>query len=652
MRVRRSPSRRRLRRFLACIVGTFTLALGQPAICASLPGSEGWQPRDVRYPGLIQLEVDATDVERGIFRVSQTIPVARSGRLTLLFPKWVPGNHAATARIERLAGLVIAAGGKQLNWVRDSVDMHAFHVDVPVGVGAVDVNFQFLSGTGGDEGRVVMTPEMMNLQWFHLALYPAGHYARRITFDPRVKLPEGWEFTTQLDVASQSGAAVRFKPVSFEVLMDSPLFAGRHFRRFELGAVHGAPAFMDVVADAPQHLQAPSEAIDAHRRLVAEAGKLFGSPPFRRYNYMVGLTDELGGIGTEHLASSEITRSPRYFSEWQSSASSLFSHEFVHAWNGKARRPLDLWTPDFNLPMHNSMIWLYEGQTQFWSFVLSARSGLMTREQVMDVYARLAANHRQQPGRSWRPLADTGNDLIIMRELIGEPWPSWHREFNDSYTEANLIWLEADGLIRELSREKRSLDDFAHAFFAGGGERPSLYDFHDVVAALNKVQPYDWTGFLNARLHGTAPAVPTEWLRRSGYRLVFTETPTAAYAAHHKKANRLDLRHSLGLVLRADASGQVNEVIWDSPAFNAGLVAGATILAVNGSQYGPEELKAAIRQNLGGGFPIKLLVKNRNRERLVTLDYRGGLLFPRLERIPAMPDRLSPLLKARTKEGR
>lgn len=605
-----------------------------------------WNPRDIAYPGIITLSVDATDIERGIFRVRERIPVQSSDRLTLLFPKWVPGNHAATARIERLAGLVINVGGKRLNWVRDPVDMHAFHVDVPQGVNALEVDFQFLSATSNSPvGRVVMTSEMMNLQWFSLALYPAGYYARQITFDPEVKLPEGWQFTTQMDVASRIGSTIRFKPVSFEMLMDSPLFAGRHFRRFELGTVHGAPAFLDVVADGPQFLEAPAAAIDAHRRLLVEADKLFGPPPFSRYNFMLGLTCEMGGVATEHLASSEITRPPEYFSEQPWGA--LLPHELIHSWNGKARRPADLWSADFNLPMRNSMLWLYEGQTQFWAFVLSARSGLMTREQVMDIFARLAAIHSQQPGRSWRPLADTGNDAIIARELTEEPWPSWHRALNDTYTEADLMWIEADGLIRELSGERRSLDDFARTFFAGGGESASLYDFDDVIAWLNKVQPYDWASFLNAHLRSTAPAAPAEWLRRSGYRLVFTDTPTEAYAAHHKRTNRLDLRNMLGLVLRAGPSGEVKEVIWNSPAFEAGLVAGAAILSVNSSKYDPELLLAAIQKNRGGGSPIKLVVNNRNRERTVTLDYRDGLRFPRLERVSGIPDRLGELLKAR-----
>jgi predicted metalloprotease with PDZ domain len=618
-----------VRRSLIALASSVMLVpLTAPALPATQLESAAWQPRDLPYRGAITLDVNASDVERGIFRVSETITVTRSGRLTLLFPKWVPGNHAPTAQIERLSGLVIRADGRRLRWVRDPVDMHAFHVNVPDGVAALDVRFEFLSAISSADGRVVMTPEMLNLQWFSLVLYPAGHHARQIVVDAKVRVPDGWQLTTQLDVSSRDGATVRFNRVSLETLIDSPIFAGRHFRRFELGGFDEAPAFLDVVADEPRYLEARPEAIDAHRRLVAEASKLFGPPPFRRYTFMLGLTRELGSIGTEHLASSENTRPLEYLSDWQWSA--LLPHELTHAWNGKARRPRDLWSPDFNAPMRNSMLWLYEGQTQFWGFVLAARSSLMTGDQVMDAFARLAAYHTIQPGRRWRPLGDTGNDAIMTRYLVEEPSPSWHRALNDSYTEADLMWLEADGFIRELSGEQRSLDDFARAFFAGGGERASLYDLGDVVAALDRVQRYDWAAFLAARIDSTAPSAPTDWLRRSGYRLIFTDTPTEAFASHERRADRVDLTHSLGLVLRGGTSGEVSQVIWNSPAFAAGIVVGATIRSVNDSAYGPEKLLTAISDNRGGGRPIRLGVIDRGRERVVMIDYRGGLRFPRL----------------------
>lgn len=626
---------------IAIAGGAADATFGSRLAEASLPA-----PRDEPYPGVLELSVDATDVERGIFRVRQSIPVARAGRLTLLYPTWVPGNHAPTARIERLAGPRITVEGERVAWERDAVDMYAFHVDVPRGARTLDVAFEFLSATTSEQGRVAATPSMLNLQWFHLALYPAGRYARQISMRPSVRIPDDWSFTTQLPVAARDGPMLQFADVDLEVLMDSPIFAGRHFRRFELGAVHGAPVSLDVVADRPEFLEATPEAIESHRRLVDQAGRVFGAPPFQDYRFMLALTEEMGSIGTEHLSSTEVTQPPDYLTGSRPSA--LLPHEFVHAWNGKARRPRELWSADFNQPMRNALIWIYEGQTQFWALVLAARCGLMTPEQVLDVYARLAAIHTEQPGRTWRPLADTSNDLIITRELLDQPWPSWRREGGNAYTEATLMWLEADGIIRELSEEQRGLDDFARQFFAGGGQRPSLYDFDDIVAALNRIQPHDWRAFFDQRLNEVAPATPTTWLSRSGHHLAFDAVPTPAFVAHHGRGNRVDLQHSLGLILRAGARGEVLHVIWDGPAFEAGLTPGTMIQEVQGESYSAERLFAAIEVNRGGGNPITLKVEARRRERTVIIDYRGGLRFPRLERTAETVDRLTALLAPRS----
>lgn len=622
---------------LTCVARAGTS--GQPA------SPPDWRPRDVRYPGPISLAVDATDVERGIFRVEEIVPVTNAGSLTLLFPKWVPGNHAPTARIEGLAGLTISADGRRVAWTRDPVDMYAFRVEVPRRTRQLKIVFQYLTPTSAEQGRVVATPALLNLQWFSLTAYPAGYYARGITVQPTVRLPPGWRFTTQLEVARRSADVTAFKPVNLEVLLDSPIFAGAHFRSFDLGRVGNAPAFLDVVADAPGYLEPAPGVIQDHARLVRQAGLVFGTPPFRSYRFMLALTDEMGGIGTEHLGSSENTRPVDYLANWRGGA--LLPHELAHSWNGKARRPADLWSADFNQPMRNSMLWLYEGQTQFWGFVLAARSGLMTREQVLDVFARLAALQQNQPGRAWRPLADTGNDAIVTRYLVEEPWPSWHRSLGDSYFEADLMWLEADGIIRALSGGRRSLDDFARTFFAGGGERPSLYTLRDVIAGLDRLQPYDWTAFLDERLHRVTPHAPSNWLARSGYRLAFADVPTRAFAEHQARTNRVDLRHSIGLVLRSGESGAVNEVMWGGAAFAAGITPGATILTVNGKGFAAERLEAAIQANRAGKSPIQLAIMNRGRERIVVLDYRGGLRYPRLERVAGTVDRLGALLAPR-----
>ena len=301
-------------------------------------------PQDIAFPGVLKLEVDATDTERRIFGVRETIPVAKAGPTTLLFPAWIPGAHAPRGQLEKVAGLVIRAGGKAIPWMRDPVDVFAFHVDVPQGVSALDIEFEYTSPTATDQGRVVMTPEMLNLQWFSVALYPAGYFARRIPIDASVRLPDGWKFGTALEVASTAGGLTRFKQVPFETLIDSPIFAGRYFRQIDLDPTGPAPVRMDIVADRPELLDATPDQIARHRELVQQAYKLFGSHHYDHYDFLVAFTDRMGGIGTEHHRSSEDGTIPGYFTDWATTPASrdLLPHEYTHSWNGKFRRPADL----------------------------------------------------------------------------------------------------------------------------------------------------------------------------------------------------------------------------------------------------------------------------------------------------------------------
>ncbi len=334
-------------------------------------------PKDIPYPGAIRLDVDATDLERHIFKIRETIPVRGGESLALLYPQWLPGNHSPSGRVDKLAGLLIYANGARLEWVRDPVDVFAFHVNVPAGATALEVNFQFASPIDANEGRIVMTPDMLNLQWNAVALYPAGYFARQITLQPSVRLPDGWQFGTALETASSDAGVTSFKPVSLDTLVDSPIFAGRYFKRLDLDPGGVAPVHLDIVADRPDLLEIKPEQLDAHRALVRQAYKLYGSHHYDHYDILLALTDRMGGIGLEHHQSSENGTVPAYFTEWDKNADSrdLLPHEYSHSWNGKFRRPADLWTPNFNVPMRDSLLWVYEGQTQYWGFVLRGPVG-------------------------------------------------------------------------------------------------------------------------------------------------------------------------------------------------------------------------------------------------------------------------------------
>ncbi len=605
-------------------------------------------PQDVAYPGgTITLDVDATDLDHRIFRVHEVVPVAKSGSIVLFFPRWLPGNHGPTGPIDKLGGLVAHAGGQRVEWTRDPVDVYAFHLDVPPGATSLDLDFEFLSPTETREGRVVMTPEMLNLEWNTVALYPAGYFSRRIIFQPNVKLPDGWQFGTALETASQEGPVTHFKPTPFNTLVDSPMFAGRNFLRLDLDPGGPAPVHMDVVADRADELAVTGPELAAHRNLVQQAYKLYGSHHYDHYDFLFSLSDQMSGIGLEHHQSSEDGTTPTYFTEWDKNPASrdLLPHEFTHSWNGKFRRPADLWTPNFNTPMRDSLLWVYEGQTQYWGYVLASRSGLLSRQETLDAIAATAATYDTRIGREWRPLQDTTEDPILAMRRP-QSWRSWQRS-EDYYSEGELIWLDADTLIRELSHDKKSLDDFARAFFGvhNGSYVTDTYTFDDIVTALNAVEPYDWATFLRTRLNGHGPGAPLDGVTRGGYRLVYTDTPSAYMRSGEARRKSEDLTYSIGLSLNHD--GTLTDVQWNGPAYEAGLIPGSQVVAVNGTAYDPEELKAAIAAAKGTNAPIDLLIKNGTRYRTVSIAYHDGLRYPHLERDPSKPDRLGAIIAAK-----
>ncbi len=604
-------------------------------------------PRDTPYPGTIRLSVDATDTDRHIFSVRETIPVRGGDSIVLLYPQWLPGNHSPRGQIDKFAGLTIRSNGARLEWTRDPVDVFAFHINVPVAVSALDIEFQFLSPVDTAEGRVVMTPEMLNLQWNSVVLYPAGYFSRQIPVEPSIRLPGGWQFASALEAASTSGGVTTFKAVSLENLVDSPIFAGRYFKRLDLDPGGPAPVHLNVVADRLSLLEVKPDQLTAHRALVQQAYTLYGSHHYDHYDFLLALTDRMGGIGLEHHQSSENGTDPSYFTEWDKNADTreLLPHEYTHSWNGKFRRPSDLWTANFNVPMRDSLLWVYEGQTQYWGFVLAARSGLLTKQQALDALAATAATYDHRVGREWRPLQDTTNDPIAaMRRPL--PWRSWQRS-EDYYSEGQLLWLDADTLIREQTRGERSLDDFARDFFGinDGSRVPVTFTFEDVVNALNRVQPYDWTKFLRERLDGHGPGAPLDGLVRGGYKLVYTETPSDYFKDSEARRKVTDLSYSLGMVV--DSEAKLTEVMWEGLAYKNGLTVGTQIVAVDGTAYTADRLKDAIRDAPKSRGPMELLVKNGDRYRTVRMDYHDGLRYPHLERVASVPARLDEIFAAR-----
>ncbi|MDQ8030367.1 MAG: hypothetical protein REJ23_16710, partial [Brevundimonas sp.] len=592
--------------------------VGTPALPVALAPIPA--PRDVAYPAPIPIEVDATDIDRRIVSVKQTIPVVAAGPLVLLYPQWIPGNHGPVGPVDDIADLQITANGQPLRWVRNTVSTNAFQVEVPAGVSAVEVSFKWLTPLDGAQGRVVITDEMLNIQWEKALLYPAGYYSRQITFQPTLRLPAGWQYGTALDTRSFENGLATFAPITLEHFADSPLFAGLHYRQIDLDPNGRSPVRLNVVADSADQLAATDAHIAQHRELVQQADRLFGARHFNHYDFLLAVTDRLGGIGLEHQRSSENSVDTKYFTDPTGTLADrdLLGHEYVHSWNGKWRRPADQLTPTLNEPLQNSLLWVYEGQTQYWGLILTARAGLMSKQQALDVFANTAATYADDnPGREWRAMQDTTNDPIIAQRRP-QPWPSRQRA-EDYYREGAMIWLDADTLIREQSGGRRSLDNFAKAFFGveDGNWDPAPYTFTDVASTLNGVEAHDWATFLRDRLDAVGPDAhgPLAGIERGGYRLVWRETPNDYSRALNAELGRVDFQYSLGLSL--NTTNRVTAVRWGSPAFEAGLTSGWEVVAVNGRTASAAVLAEAITASKGNATPIQMMLKRGERFRTI-----------------------------------
>lgn len=593
-------------------------------------------PVDKPYPGTITLDIDATDLATGAYRVTETIPVAAGAKqLSLLLPEWIPGHHGHTGLPSELVGIHFVADGQDLAWHRDPVDVYAYIVDLPAGTKTVTARMIHTSPLKAESGdRVTMTREIINLEWDKMTLYPAGHYVRQIRVKPTVTFPDGWTAYTALDGKTVTGAKVTWGETDYETLVDSPIFAGKYAKSFPVGE----GISIDAVADKPESLAISPEHLETYRNLVREADAAFGSRHFDHYDMLIGLTDRLSGVGLEHHRSNESTYLPKAWTDWAALDwdRNVMSHEYVHSWDGKFRRAAQLWTPDYRQPMIDNLLWVYEGQTQFWGLVLAARSGVQSKPIVLGELASYAGTFTVTAGREWRSVEDTTFDPVFAARRP-KPYAAMSRN-EDYYTEGALVWLEADQIIRDGTKGARGLDDFARAFFGvrNGDWGVVPYTRADVVAALNAVYPHDWNTFLKTRIETPGQPVPLGGIERGGYHLVWKEDPNPYDLGRYTEAKVTSLAYSLGFTL--DREGKVMGTLWGSPAFKAGIVTGAQIVAVNGEAYDADVIKAAITAAKTGDKPIALLVKRDNRYETIPVDWHGGMRFPWLERDPAQKE--------------
>ena len=202
----------------------------------------------------------------------------------------------------------------------------------------------------------------------------------------------------------------------------------------------------------------------------------------------------------------------------------LLPHEFFHSWNGKYRRPAGLATPNYQEPMKGDLLWIYEGLTQYYGVMLAARSGVWKPDDCANIgghlcdFKRTARKNLARPGGH----GDFGATVCTARPAGA----SWRRGV-DYYDESELLWLEADTLIREKTGGKKSLDDFCGNFMEEKERVKVLpYTLEDVVAAMNSIAANEWKKFFEDRIHSHGPGAPLGGIENSGWKSCIAKSST------------------------------------------------------------------------------------------------------------------------------
>jgi len=604
------------------------------ALLATLPIHAQQQPP-------IRITVDATDAPRKVFHSHATIP-ATPGPMRLGYAKWIPGEHAPTGPIANLVNLRITANGQPIAWQRDARNMFVFQIEVPRGATSIDVDLTYLSpiASGNFTAGPSATANLAIITWNTVMLFPVGKSADDIQVEGSIRLPEGW---------SMAGALQPNERASVTTYIDSPVLIGRNLKTIDIPSGNAPKHRVHISGESRSATDTPATFADDYARLVAEAGALFGAYHFRHYDWLVTLSDDVQHFGLEHHESSDnrMEEATLETEPMRRALGSLLAHEYAHSWSGKYRRPANMLSPDYQEPMEGLYLWVYEGMTQYLAGLLATRSGLWTEDYFRENLASVAARFDVQPGRTWRPLADTG---VAAQILYGSAsaWESTRRS-SDFYDESVLLWLEADSIIRAKTNGRASLDDFIRNFYGGPTGMPLVkpYNYEDVVSTLNAIAPYEWRKHFDERLSSLSPRAPVGGITANGWRVVYNDTPNAAIRGTEERRKIHDLTYSLGMTVTT-APGRTEGVVRDvwvgGPAANAGIGPGMRIVAVNGRRWTRNVMDKALRERL----PISLIMQNNEEFATYTLAYRDGLRYPHLER-NGSAETLSTVLRAKRK---
>lgn len=599
--------------------------------------------------GQLTLRVDATDAARRLLHTELAMP-AQPGVMDVYYVEWTPGNHNPSGPIQNVVNFRVTTDtGADLEWKRDPTDVVKKSFVVPEGASGVTLRYSYILNQPSVNSRSTDSYGLRSLgviNWNTVLFEPGGADKDELTVDASITLPSGWLLASPLPQRLSRGGHYDFEAVSFAFLVDSPAIFGEYLATWPMSEPGGTPHFTDAVASSPEKLELNERVRESLDEMLAQTQKIFGPFPYSRFHFLTVLDDDVPGAGLEHTECTYISYPDDRFTNADASALGTFPHEYIHVWNGKLRAPVGMLHRNYHTPARTELLWVYEGMTSYYDDVIMARSGMYTREEYEDAVTGYVERYQQQAGRLWRSVEDTASGQRHLRASS----PSWEelRRRQDYYSEGALFWMSADAVIRGGTNNERSLDDFARAFFdveplAPGS--PVTYTREDVVAGLTAVYPQaDWESMIRDYIER-----PVKTLEHPVVGLLNRDWAYAAEATGEQAIDEQSPFEDLferTLGFSTDTDGRVTTVLAGTPADEAGVSYGMTVLGVDGWAFTPEVLKERLARTPELGR-IDFVVRFDDRVEGRTIMYDGGVKYPRMALREGAFDVLGAIVEAR-----
>ena len=374
----------------------------------------------------------------------------RSETLDFKMPAWTPGYYQIMDYAKNVLNFRAEEGaGKPLLWEKTAKNTWRVRSGK---ASAVSVNYDVYAFAPSvadsylDDSRGFISPT-------GVFMHDAGRLAHPVTVV--VKPYEGWtRVSTGLDPVE--GRPNTFSAPDFDILYDCPILIGnQEILKFE---VQGIPHIFAI--HNPGTFDREKFLAD-HKRMVETAVAMFGEIPYRHYTFlMIGP----GGGGLEHLNSTALTfnaaslNNPSGYKRWLS----FVSHEYFHHFNVKRIRPISLGPFDYDKENYTNMLWVSEGFTVYYQDLILNRTGLLSRDEVLDRFRSVIARYENAPGHLFQSANESSFDTWMKFFSRGGNTANTTISYYDKGAGLGIL---LDFKIRNETKNRKSLDDVMRTLY-------------------------------------------------------------------------------------------------------------------------------------------------------------------------------------------